>query len=269
MRGVKMKTLKVVMTFLMLSTLVLSITSCNESTSAPTNNKGSQSTDPITPQEEQPSLGPTGINDPITMDDVNMDGEVTYYDQPDPSDDPVLPGTPYNSCGVVYRQFNNPTLFFRNDSNQIFTLREFSYDSVVFLRNIRFGQDSYNVCLEGYRNNTDIHLNLITSQSTTAHPLKVHAGQYSYELCGQLAYITNFSGQTSLNLRIDQFDYLITTANDSVAIPNVVPNTTTVITSEDSIEACLYSNRASFKDYSVTFKPQFEIEALDLGALNP
>lgn len=241
---------------------------CNESTSAPASNKAS-STNPTTTASEPVNLGPTGASDPITGDDVNMEEEVTFYDQADPSDEPELPGTPYNSCGVVYRQFNNPTIFFRNENNQTYNLKEFSYDSVTFLRNVRFKSDSFQVCLEGYRNGGDVFLNIITQNQATTHPLKLHTGQYSYEFCGRMAYITNFSGQTSLNLHVAPYDYLITIGNEMLELPAVIPTATSTLTEQNSIEACLYSNKASFKDYSVSYKPQFEIEAFDFGALNP
>lgn len=248
------------------------ITSCNESTSAPTKNKASTSTNPTTSEApvEPVNLGPTGAVDPITNDDVDTSGGVTYYDNyVDPDAGEQLPGTPYENCGVVYRQFNNPTIFYRASNNEVLFLKEFSYDSVSFLRNIRFKSDSYSVCLEGYKDGNDVHLNSVTQQQATAHPLKQFSGQFGTELCGNLAYVTNYSGQTTLNLQVDQFYYLIKTANMSVVVPSVIPTTSVSITPDNSIEACLYGNKAPYKDYNESFKPQFEVEAFDLGALNP
>lgn len=250
------------------------VSSCNESTSAPTKNNPSTSTNPTTSDApaEPVNLGPTGAVDPITNDDVDTSGGVTYYDDyVDPDAGEQLPGTPYENCGVVYRQFNNPTVFYRASNNEVFFLKEFSYDSVPFIRGVRFKDDAFSVCIEGYRDGGDIYLNTFSQKQETNHPLKLYTGQYSNELCGHLAYVTNFSGQTSLNLKIDQYYYLIKKANMSVNYPSGIPSlqVNESITNTNSVEACLYGNKAPYKDYNVTFKSQFEVEAFDLGALNP
>lgn len=243
------------------------VTSCSQSTPGPQQNKGSSSS-PVT-EATNTNLGPTGSSDPITGDDVNMNEDVGFYDEADPSDDPVLPGTAYSACGTVYRQFNNPVIYFRNDANQLFFMQEFSYDSVTFLRNIRFTRDSFTACLEGYRNGSNFYLNTVTSQSATEHPLKTQKANFSHELCGQLAYVTNAVGNTTLNLQVSNLYYLIDDSGIMDGLPGVVPTTTSSITTQTSIEACLYSNKASFYNYNESFKPQFEIEGYDFGALNP
>ncbi|MCF8060233.1 MAG: hypothetical protein K9K67_13110 [Bacteriovoracaceae bacterium] len=252
--------------FMMLALLL--VTSCSETSSPGTNNKGSTNSPVNTLSDTGTNLGPTGATDPVDGNNVN-DNDITYYDQADPSDDPVLPGTVLNACGSLYKQFNNPVIFFKNENNQLFNVQEFSYDSVTFLRNIKFTNDSFNVCLEGYQNGANYFLNKVVSQTATSNPLKTQTGNYAHEICGNLAYITNYSGQTTLNLKVNNIYYLIKLANQELMLPAGIPTTTTTLTTANTIEACLYSNSPSYYNYNESFKPQFEIENFDFGALNP
>ncbi len=255
---------------LFLSGLTLAlIASCSQTSSPDTNSSGSANSPIESTNVENTNIGPTGTTDPVNADDVNNNNGVAYYDQADPNDDPVLPGTVYNACGTLYRQFNNPVVYFKNESNQIYYMNEYSYDSVPFLRNIKFTNDSFNVCLEGYRNGSNYFLNTVVSQSAVANPLKTQAGNYSHEICGNLAYITNYSGQTTLNLKVSNIYYLISLSDASMELPGVIPTTTTTLTEANTVEACLYSNGPSYYNYNESFKPQFEIENYDFGALNP
>lgn len=253
----------------LLALVALVGTSCSQSTPGPQESQGTSSNSPVTQSQEPVNVGPTGQSDPITGDDINMNEQPTNYANPDPSDDPILPGTPYSACGTVYRQFNNPVIYFRNDNNELLTMQEFSYDSVAFLRNVTFTRDSYAVCFEGYRNNNNFFLNNVTHQQAVEHPLKTQKANYSFELCGQMAYVTNFAGNTSLNLQVGSLYYLIDDSNIMDGLPGVIPTTTSSITTQTSIEACLYSNQATFYNYNESFKPQFIIENYDFGALNP
>lgn len=261
-----MKTQKTI--FGLLLSAIMLVTSCSQSIPGPQEGKGTAS-NPVNTSSNPTNVGPTGNSDPITGDDVNMNEDPTFYDEADPSDDPVLPGSPYSACGTVYRQFNNPVIYFRNEANELLFMQEFSYDSVTFLRNITFTRDSYSACLEGYRNGNNFYLNTVTSQMAVDHPLKTQKANYTFELCGNLAYVTNAVGNTTLNLQVSNLYYLIDDSAIVDGLPGVVPTTTTSITSQTSVEACLYSNTASFYNYNESFKPQFEIENFDFGALNP
>lgn len=249
----------------------LFLVSCSEST--PKKNNQGSSNSPVGTSEVQTNtnVGPTGTSDPVNEDNVNSNDDVTYYDEADPDDSVPLPGTPYNSCGRVYRQFNNPIIFFVSDSNQSFQLQEYSYDSVPFIRNIKFGADSYTACIEGYSNGMNLYVNTVTNKVAATHPLKVYQnGEYAHELCGNIAYVTNFSGVTTLNLKVSNVYYLLEAMTPNMfSFPAGIPTLTGSITSANAPEACIYSSKASYYDYSESFKPQFEVEAIDMGALNP
>lgn len=245
------------------------------SCSGPTDSKSSSSlgsTNPVSEaqnKEEDSNLGPTGSVDPVN-DNINLDDGVTYYDEADPDDSTPLPGTPISACGPVYRQFNNPIIFFQS-GNTTYQLQEFSYDSVPFLRNIKFTNDSFTACIDGYRNGMNLFVNTVSDKVAVSHPLKVYqSGEYAHELCGHLAYVQNFNGVTSLNLKVSNVYYLINAKDpNSFTFPSGIPTLTSSITEANGVEACLYSADASFYDYGVSFKPQFKVEAIDMGALNP
>lgn len=250
--------------------LGFTISSCTESTPKKTNQGSSNSPVNVETSTETPNLGPTGVSDPVD-DNLNVNDEVTFYDEADPDDSTPLPGTPMSACGNVYRQFNNPIIFFVTDNNQSFQLQEYSYDSVPFIRNIRFGSDSYTACLDGYSNGMNFYVNSVTNKVAVTHPLKLYKnGEYTHELCGNFAYVTNSNGSTSLNLRVSNIDYLIKARYPNMfTFPAGIPNLTSTITTSNAPEACLYSNLASYKNFNETYKPQFEVEAIDMGALNP
>jgi hypothetical protein len=247
------------------------LTSCSESTPKKNNQGSSNSTVGTGETQNNPNVGPTGNPDPINDDTVNGNDDVTYYDEEDPDDSVPLPGTPYESCGQVYRQFNNPIIFFVSESNQTLQLQEFSYDSVPFIRNIKFGSDSFTACIDGYRNGMNLFVNTVTNKVAVNHPLKLYQNnEYTHELCGNIAYVTNFSGVTTLNLKVSNVYYLLEAMYPNMfTFPGGIPSLTSSITSANAPEACIYSSKASFYDYGESFKPQFEVEAIDMGALNP
>jgi hypothetical protein len=241
---------------------------CSESTSSSKNNSPSTTTNPITQTPEPQNLGPTGSADPVDPGGVGAVDPVEYYPDEDPDNTPALPGTPTNKCGVLYKQANNPAVFFQ-EGGQLFTLREFSYDSVVFLRNIRFQNDSFSVCIDGYLNNNNLFINTTTSVAAVANPSKLFQNnEYPHEYCGQIVYLRSFSGTTNLNLQVGN-RYHEVRPQMGVIVPGGIPSISSTITTTNSVEACVYSNKASFTNYALSSKPQIEAQAFDLGALNP
>ncbi len=253
---------------LMILTLALS-TSCFNSatTSKSEESAGTESSSVESPTLEVPAnLGPTGNPDPVNEDNIVDDSnDVVYYDDPDPTPSPTLPGTPAEKCGVVYKQFNNPQVFL-NENGTLYTLQEFSYDSLPFLSSVSFPNDSYTACVDGYVNGSNFYVNTATNKVATEHPLKSYKSNYSFEYCGQLAYVTNYAGNTTLNLQINQYYYIVN--NKGSLNLSGIPTISESITPQNSIEACIYSNKAAFKDYNVSFKSQIDGRAIDKGALN-
>jgi hypothetical protein len=251
---------------LILITLLLTSFGCNESATKK-NSPSQTTTNPVTSTPEPDNVGPTGSVDPVDPDGVGAVDPVGYYPDEDPDDSSVLPGTATNKCGVIYKQPNNPVIFFQ-ENGSLFMVQEFSYDSVVFLRSLRFPNDSFSVCIDGYVNGSNLFVNTTSSQVATTNPSKLFQnGEYAHEHCGSIAYVRNFSGVTSLNLKLGNTYYELKPPA-GVMVPAGVPTTTSSITDDNSIEGCVYSNKASFYNYNVSFKPQFEVQAFDIGALN-
>lgn len=251
---------------LLIAAALLFNVSCSDS--SPKKNTPA-TTNPISeaPSTEPENLGPTGVSDPVDPDGVGAVDPVDYYPTPDPDDTPQLPGTPARKCGIVYKQANNPVIFFQ-ENGQMFMLQEFSYDSTVFLRSIRFPNSSFNTCIDGYVDNNNFHVNTTESQTPATNPAKLYQnGEYSQEVCGHIAYVRNFSGVTSLNVKVGNVYYEIK-PQMNVVVPPGVPTVSSSITESNSVEACVYSNTASFYNYNISFKPQFNALAFDLGALN-
>jgi len=245
------------------------ISSCSEKTSKNPNQTSSNPAVSTETTQSSPNIGPSGSSDPVDPNGVGATEPIEYYPESDPVEN-VLPGTPFSACGMAYKQFNNPVIYFKENGGGTFFLQEFSYDSVTFLRNVKFGSDSFNLCLEGYRDNSNIYLNTTTQVNAATNPFKVYQnGEFTHEICGHLAYVQNFSGQTSLNLMIGSIYYLINNENNAVSLPSGVPTLASSITTSNSVEACLYSSKASYKNFNESFKPQFDIEGFDMGALNP
>lgn len=248
---------------------LMSLVSCFKSETNPPASKKSEAQilGPVEESTSNPSLGPTENTDPVNPDNIVNDDEVTYYDEEDDTDNSPLPGTPSDKCGVAYKQFNNPSLFFKeNGSNTILNLQEFSFDSINFIGDFNFPNTSYNVCIEGYINGSNYYINETNSQAATDNPSKIHQGNYPVELCGHLAYVKNFSGITTLNLKVGAFYYIIHNKNNLNL--SSIPTIQSSITPSNSIEACVYSDKAAYKNYEQTFKPQVDAMALDKGALN-
>ncbi len=250
-------------------TLLLSLTSCfNSESNPPLPSKSQAESNASNDDGDSQQLGPTDTPDPVNPDYIIGDDQVDYYPDADEDVNDILPGTPSNKCGVAYKQFNNPVLFFReNNSNTIYNLQQFSFDSLSFIGDFHFPNSSYNVCIEGYIDGANYYINKTSNQNAVDNPTKIHKENYTYEYCGHLAYVTNFSGITSLNLKVGAFYYLIHNKNNLNF--NSIPTIQSSITSSNSIEACVYSNTASYKVLEETFKPQFDAMAIDVGALNP
>ena len=144
-------------TKLLLITILLTSFGCNESTTK--KSSPSTTTNPVASTPEPTNLGPTGSSDPVDPDGVGAVDPVGEYPDEDPDDSPVLPGTPASKCGTAYRQANNPTLFFE-ENGSLFSLKEFSYDSFIFLNSFRFTEDSFSVCIDGYVNNNNFFIKI-------------------------------------------------------------------------------------------------------------
>ena len=249
-----MKTIRGIKIYLLMIAMTIATTSCVQSTSSSSKTKDSASTSEG--QEEEVQATVTTYADP-------QSDEITYYDDEDEDETEDLPGVAYSDCGVIYKQMNNDNIFFKDSDNDVL-----SYESASTLNEIKVNNDnysdSYNACLEGYIENGVVYLDSGTLSSVAPNPTKPYASSYTYEYCGYIAHTTYSSNNFTL-LSISSIDFKINNQTGESYISSI-PTLGVKVSSENAIEACVYSNRSSYDHNSSTFYDNIDAKVIDLGA---
>ncbi len=257
-----MKTIRGTKVYMMMLALMLVTTSCVQTTSS---SKKNNSTTAATSNSTT-----TGEDEEVTGTTTTTgDGTITYYDEED-EDEEELPGVAYSECGTLYKQMNNDNYFFRDSAGDTLIVQEYSYESASVLNQVQVNNDSYadaySACVNGYISSGVVYLNTATLSSQTNNPSKIHKGNYTYEYCGYMAHTTYSSNNFTL-IRVSGIDRRVKNQTGG-SFPATVPTVGTLISSENAIEACVYSNKALYKDTETTFYRTIDTLAIDLGALN-
>jgi len=265
-----MKTIRGTKVFLMVLPILLSTASCvpssskstapNANTATVTSNDSSSNATANT-QSSSSSVSGTSAT-PQT-------GDVTFYGSPDPT--PTLPGVTYNSCGILYKQLNNDNTFFRdNNGADTLIVQQYSYDSALILDQVKSINDTaasaYNTCLTGYIKSGIIFLDSATQRTATNNPTHTNKASYSYEYCGLIAHTTYSSNNWTL-LKMANKDFIVKNKMGRGYSSNI-PTVGKTISSQNAVEACIYSNKAEYKDYGTSFYHVIDAAVIDLGALN-
>ncbi len=252
-RGTKINILMILV--LTTSCVQTSSSSTKKNSSATVSDSSSTSTDGTS--ESTTSTGTTGNTD------------VTYYDDED-EDEEELPGVAFSDCGIMYKQLNNDNIFFKDSDGDTLIVQNYSYESTSILNQVQSindsSEDAYNTCLEGYIDSGVIYLETATLSSAASNPSRPYQGSYTYEYCGYLAHTTYSSNNFTL-LRMSSRDYKINNKTGS-SYNQTIPTVSTTITSSNAIEACIYTNKASYSDYGTTFYKNIDAVRIDLGAYN-
>lgn len=197
------------------------------------------------------------------------DAGVTYYDDED-EDEEDLPGVAFEDCGILYKQMNNDNYFFRDSSGDTLIVQQYSYESASILNEVQVNNDShsdsYNACIDGYISSGVVYLNSATLSSQVNNPSKIHQGNYTYEYCGLIAH-SNYSSNNFTLIRVSGIDRRVKNETGG-SLPATIPTISTMISSENAIEGCVYSNKAIYQDNGTTFYRTIDTLAVDLGALN-
>ncbi len=257
-----MKTIRGTKVYTIMLALLLLTTSCVQtSSSSSKNNSTTAATSNSTSSNEGEEV--SGV---IT---TPGDSDVTYYDEED-EDEEELPGVAFEDCGVLYKQMNNDNYFFRDSTGDTLMVQQYSYESASILNEVQVNNDSYsdsyNACINGYISSGVVYLDSATLSSQANNPSKIHQGSYTYEYCGYIAHSTYSSNSFTL-IRVSGIDRRVKNETGS-SLPTTIPTVSTMITSENAIEGCVYSNRALYKDHGTTFYRTIDTLAVDLGALN-
>ena len=254
-----MKTIRGIKIYLLMIAMTIATTSCVQSTSSSSKTKDSASTSEG--QEEEVQATVTTYADP-------QSDEITYYDDEDEDETEDLPGVAYSDCGVIYKQMNNDNIFFKDSDNDVLIVQQYSYESASTLNEIKVNNDnysdSYNACLEGYIENGVVYLDSGTLSSVAPNPTKPYASSYTYEYCGYIAHTTYSSNNFTL-LSISSIDFKINNQTGESYISSI-PTLGVKVSSENAIEACVYSNRSSYDHNSSTFYDNIDAKVIDLGA---
>jgi len=259
-----MKTIRGTKVYMMMLAVLLVTTSC-----VPSSSKSSRpSSNTATVQSNDSSSSDTNNNQPAAAG-TPQTGDVTYYGTPDPT--PTLPGVAYNSCGVLYKQLNNDNIFFLdNNGGETLIVQQYSYDSASILNEVKAINDSsssaVSTCLEGYIDSGIIYLNSATERTATDNPTRTNKSSYTYEYCGYIAHTTYSSNNWTL-IKVGSKDYVVNNLSGSSWNANI-PTIGKTISSENGLEACVYTNKAEYKDYTSSFYHKIDAAVIDLGALN-
>ena len=261
-----MKTIRGTKVYMIMMAMVILSTSCVQ-TSSSSSKKNSSAT-------VADSSSTTGENDSSdsgssSSSTTQNDSGITYYDDED-EDEEELPGVAYSSCGVIYKQLNNENTFFRDSDGDTLIVQTYSYESTSILNKVQTNNDSYgdayNACLEGYIDSGIVYLNTGTFSTETNNPSRSYQGSYAYEYCGYIAHTTYSSNRFTL-LQMSSIDFKINN-NTGRSYNQAIPTVGVKISSENSIEACVYSNKAFYSDHGSTFYRNIDAKVIDLGAYN-
>ncbi|MAF79002.1 MAG: hypothetical protein CME63_17640 [Halobacteriovoraceae bacterium] len=256
-----MKTIRGMKIYILMIALLSVTTSCVQSTSS---SKSKNSSTAIAENNAD-----SADDSEYYYDETPGDDGDAYYDDEDEDED-NLPGIPYSSCGVIYKQLNNENTFFRDSDGDTLIVQNYSYESAAILNQVQSisdtYSDAYNTCLEGYIESGVIYLEEAQLNSEAANPSRAHQGNYSYEYCGYMAHTTYSSNNFTL-IRVGGYDRRVKNQTGT-GFPSTIPSVNEMINSENAIEACVYANKALYKDTSTTFYRTIDTLRIDLGALN-
>lgn len=207
-------------------------------------------------------------DDSTTTTDDDSDDEVTYYDEEDEEEDDT-PGDEYEDCGILYKVMNDDTLKYQASDNTVYEVEEYSYDSASYISQVKFGNstyaDAYDVCLTGYTSSSTLYLDEVDWGDETDNPSKLYDGNYSYEFCGYMAH-TNYGHQFTY-IVVSGTYYKVNNETGS-SYDSSIPTVGTTISSSNGIEACVYSNSSTYKNYSESMYSNIDAKAIDLGDYN-
>lgn len=254
-----MRTIRGIKIYLLMIAMTMVTTSCVQSTSSSSKTNDSATTSEVSEEEVQATV--TTYSDP-------QSGEVTSYDEEDEDETEDLPGVAYSDCGVLYKQMNNDNIFFKDSDNDILIVQEYSYESAQDLNEVQINNatyaDAYNACLEGYIDNGVVYLNTATLSSPTTNPSRTFATSSYEEKCGYIAHTTYSSNRFTLLLSGTR-QYRLNNITGSSYISSV-PTIGTTISSENTIEACVYTNREIGPDYANGIYHKIDAQIIDFGA---
>jgi len=265
-----MKTICGTKVYFIILAIVSITTSCvpssSKSSNPNTNTASVQSTDSSTNATTNSQPASSGVSNTSATPQT---GDVTFYGSPDPT--PTLPGVTYSSCGVLYKQLNNDNTFFRdNNGGDTLIVQQYSYDSASIINETKAINDSassaYSTCLTGYINSGIIYLDSATDRTATNNPTHPNKTNYSYEYCGLIAHTTYSSNNWTL-IKIGNRDFIIINRTGR-AYNSTIPTVGKTISSQNAVEACVYTNKAQYKDYGTSFYHTIDAAVIDLGAFN-
>lgn len=259
-----MKTICGTKAYFIILAIALVTTSCVPTTSKST--KPSSKT--ATVQSNDSSSSNATTNQPAAAG-TPQTGDVTFYGTPDPT--PTLPGVAYNSCGILYKQLNNPNTFFLdNNGGDTLIVQQYSYDSAAILNEVKTVNDTtpsaYSTCLTGYINSGIVYLDSATERTAKTNPTHTNKAHYSYEYCGLIAHTTYSSNHWTL-IKVGNRDFIVKNQTGRGYNANI-PTIGKTISKTNAIEACVYSNRSEYKNYGTSFYHAIDAAVIDLGALN-
>jgi hypothetical protein len=171
-------------------------------------------------------------------------------------------------CGELYRSKNGYYSYIDGDNSKYYIVYGTINNAKSVLDSLIFPNDSYNTCMWGTTRQTVagfvifniIDANFVELESPLAHPeRKVKADMFSQDLCGTIQYITD-PGKTTPHLQINTStkNYILkdTTSGKKVEA---------ALVGKSSIKGCVYSNKAAYYNYAVTFRPYLDVQDLDVG----
>ena len=243
------------------------LTSCSDGSTSKKGETSETNTNPVSEPNNTTNnvgtSGPTGTVDPVDPSTNPNSGEVTYYDDPFDDNTPQLPGTAVEVCGVMYKQLNDSKVYL-DDDGTIYEVKQYSYESEIFLRTFNFPNDANDICTSAYRANENgamvLYLNDLMETTAIANPTRLLVNDFSYELCGDFKVYTSFSGNSYWQIKVNSVDYIVQNPN-MLELPPLPVNGT--------VKACVYANSNFYYDYGVSFKRLFNVEAMDFGTYNP
>lgn len=241
------------------SFVIVLLASCGSETTSTSSTNGTDNQTPTTSTPQGNSGDVSEYQEPV------VDTGVTYYPDEDPVEPEVqLPGSEVSTCGVAYVEMNVDGVSFSHGGTT-YHLNSYGTNTQAYLHQIVFTSDlsrsAYQLCFDGYVNGSEMFLDSVSSFTATQNPSITTQG-YSTMLCGYTAFQRSSSGDTYLTLKVDQISYIVETNVATNDIPNVGNS---AVTASNGLEACFYSNRSIYRDYSRNFKPFFPVDYIDLG----